>query len=152
MLSFQILHTTKSCHELDFSTLAPTRLRHRSQLRRIRYFMTITFVTITYNYNCSMLCWLWSFVPVNWSWLLSTNNRANSNYECLLVYSQIIPNVRLCCHYEQEASKYDHAGWSSNRNIFCLTGLWGEFIGHRWIPLSKTSDAEPWYFLWSVPK
>ena len=32
---------------------------------------------------------------------------------------------------------------SSNGNIFCVTGpVWGEFIGHRWITLTKASDAE----------
>ena len=24
--------------------------------------------------------------------------------------------------------------------------------GHRWIPLTKTSDTELWYFLWSMPE
>ena len=42
---------------------------------------------------------------------------------------------------------------SSNENIFCVTGpLWCEFTGHRWIPLTKASDAELWCFLWSVPE
>ena len=27
-----------------------------------------------------------------------------------------------------------------------------EFLGHRWIPLPKTSDAELWCFLWSAPE
>ena len=27
----------------------------------------------------------------------------------------------------------------------------GEFTGHRWILLTKASDAELWYFLWSAP-
>ena len=41
---------------------------------------------------------------------------------------------------------------SSNRNIFRVTGLlWGEFTGHRWIPLTKASDVEHWCFLWSAP-
>ena len=36
---------------------------------------------------------------------------------------------------------------SSNGNIFHVTGpLCGEFTGHRWIPLTKTSDAELWCF------
>ena len=36
---------------------------------------------------------------------------------------------------------------SSNGNIFCVTGpLWGEFTGLRWIPLTKASDVELWYF------
>ena len=41
---------------------------------------------------------------------------------------------------------------SSNGNIFCVTGpLCGEFTGHRWISLTKASDAELWCFLWSTP-
>ena len=36
---------------------------------------------------------------------------------------------------------------SSNRNIFRVTGpLCVEFTGHRWIPRTKASDAELWYF------
>ena len=35
-------------------------------------------------------------------------------------------------------------------NIFLVTGtLWGVSTGHRWIPLTKASDAELWRFLWS---
>ena len=42
---------------------------------------------------------------------------------------------------------------SSNGNIFRVTGLlWVEFTGHRWIPLTKASDAELWCFLWSAPE
>ena len=42
---------------------------------------------------------------------------------------------------------------SSNRNILRVTDpLWGEFAGHRWIPLAKASDAELWCFLWSAPE
>ena len=38
---------------------------------------------------------------------------------------------------------------SSNGNIFRVTGpLCGEFAGHRWIPLTKASDAELWLFIW----
>ena len=40
---------------------------------------------------------------------------------------------------------------SSTGNIFCVTGtLNKEFTGHRWIPLTKASDAELWCFLWSA--
>ena len=36
---------------------------------------------------------------------------------------------------------------SSNGNIFRVTGpLCGEFTGHRWIPSTKASDAELWFF------
>ena len=42
---------------------------------------------------------------------------------------------------------------SSNKNIFRVTGpLWEESTGHRWIPLTKASDAEPWCFLWCAPQ
>ena len=42
---------------------------------------------------------------------------------------------------------------SSNGNIFPVTGhLCGEFTGDRWIPRTKTSDAELWCFLASAPK
>ena len=42
---------------------------------------------------------------------------------------------------------------SSNRIIFRATGpLCGEFTGHRWIPLTKASDAELWYFLSARPE
>ena len=41
----------------------------------------------------------------------------------------------------------------SNRNIFRVTGLlWWESAGRRWIPLTKTSDADLWCFLWFVPE
>ena len=30
--------------------------------------------------------------------------------------------------------------------------LWGESTSHRWIPLTKASDAGPWCFLWSAPE
>ena len=41
---------------------------------------------------------------------------------------------------------------SSNGNISRVTGhLCGEFTGHRWIPITKASDAELWWFFWSAP-
>ena len=47
----------------------------------------------------------------------------------------------------QQASTPSLMMTSSNGNIFCVTGpLCGEFTGHRWIPLTKASDAELWCF------
>ena len=41
---------------------------------------------------------------------------------------------------------------SSNGSIFRVSGpLHGEFTGHRWIPLTKASDAQLWSFRWSAP-
>ena len=46
-----------------------------------------------------------------------------------------------------------HMMTSSNGDIFRVTGLLcGEFIGPRWIPLTKASDAELWCCLWSAPE
>ena len=42
---------------------------------------------------------------------------------------------------------------SSSGNLFRVTGpLCGEFTRYRWIPLTKSSDAELWCFLWSAPE
>ena len=42
---------------------------------------------------------------------------------------------------------------TSNGDIFCVTGhLCGELTGYRWIPVTKASDVELWWFLWSAPK
>ena len=42
---------------------------------------------------------------------------------------------------------------SSNGCIFFVfSPLRGEFIGHRWIPLSKATDGDLWCFLWSAPE
>ena len=42
---------------------------------------------------------------------------------------------------------------SSNGKKFRITGpLCGEFTCHRWFPLTKTSDAEFWYFLLYAPE
>ena len=41
---------------------------------------------------------------------------------------------------------------SSKGNIFRVTGpSRREFTGHRWIPCTKASVAELWWFLWSAP-
>ena len=45
--------------------------------------------------------------------------------------------------------------WRNQMRTFSalLAGpLWGESTGHRWIPLTKASDAELWCFLWSAPE
>ena len=42
---------------------------------------------------------------------------------------------------------------SSKGNTFRVTALlWGEFTGHRWIPLTKVSESELWCVLWSAPE
>ena len=58
----------------------------------------------------------------------------------------------LCSIHSPNYCKYCHVT-SSNGNIIRATGpLCGEFAGHRWVPLTKASDAELEYFPWSAPK
>ena len=46
------------------------------------------------------------------------------------------------CHKHGDVIRWKH---------FHVTGpLWGEYTGHRWIPLTKASDAELWCLLWSA--
>ena len=69
------------------------------------------------------------------SWYLTITSYKIDTRFCCTVY---------CCDYMMT---------SSNVNIFRVTGhLCGEFTGHRWIPLTKASDAEFWCFLWSAPE
>ena len=61
----------------------------------------------------------------------------------------------LCCRYviRGHFKKRLRMMTSSNGNICPVPGpLCGEFTGHRWIPLTKASDAEFWCFIWSAPE
>ena len=50
-----------------------------------------------------------------------------------------------------EAGEYTNS--FNDYDIFRVTGpSWGESTGHRWIPLTNTSDTVHWYFLWSAPE
>ena len=69
---------------------------------------------------------------------------------CPTVYSTVPPCdwVQLGCRVLQTQWKSSYMVISWNGNIFRVTGpLCREFTGHRWIPLTKASDAELWCFL-----
>ena len=52
-------------------------------------------------------------------------------------------------HKMESLYHWDSMMMISNGNIFRVTGLLcGEFTSHRWIPLTKASDAELWYFFY----
>ena len=58
-------------------------------------------------------------------------------------------------HIERKIKKFSDIfkKTSTNGNIFRATGpFWGESTGHRWIPLTKASDAELCWYLWSAPE
>ena len=91
-------------------------------------------------------------------------------YQCNIGYRRIAfwcPHIHRCRHFDSPWCREGSAGYSSrpptlgweqnmtssNGNILRVTGpLCGEFTGHRWIPLTKASDAELWCFLWSAPE
>ena len=57
------------------------------------------------------------------------------------------PMLFICCVWAQFLTFISHMMTQWNGNIFRVTGpLCGEFTGHRWIPLTKASDAEFWCF------
>ena len=67
-------------------------------------------------------------------------------FESYMVLPRAICDNIISLHWDYFLPKCMTA--SSNGNIFRVTGLlWGEFTGHRWIPHTKASDAELWYFL-----
>ena len=78
------------------------------------------------------------------------------HYKCLWSnFWMLVANIIVFClmvHFASKSMSYAMLT-SSNGNIVRITGLlWGESIGHRWIPLMKASDVELWCFLWSVPE
>ena len=93
-----------------------------------------------------------------WTWSVRTG--ASDNYVHHRVpYITLIISAMYACKQAVLATQYptlwlfNNMMMSSNENIFRVTGpLWGESTGHRWIPLTKVSDTEPWRFLWLGPK
>ena len=72
-------------------------------------------------------------------------------YDYRGIYGQLIKQYLQMYWYETSAILGMMT--SSDRNIFRVIGhLCGEFIGRRWIPRTKASDAELWCFLLSAPE
>ena len=72
----------------------------------------------------------------------------------------VIPNTNSHLLYRWYLRHTGNHAWlmllmmtSSNGNFFRVMGpLWGETIGHRWIPLAKASDMELWCCVSSAPR
>ena len=79
----------------------------------------------------------------NWHFLMHVFFFFNENC-CILISA-----AKTHRQYRNNSSKFLAANMmtSSNGNLSHVTGhLRGEFIGHRWIPRTKASDAELWCF------
>ena len=65
------------------------------------------------------------------------------------IWSATKKKIMNSMHWIILSSNRGHVTMTSfNGNNFCITGLlWWESTCHRWIPLTKASDAELWFFL-----
>ena len=112
-----------------------------------------------YRYCCSRCCrepWQLLFLPLPWlrkqrTWLQLSQAQGKSQ-----MITSVFFNVYLSKNFWQILELLVNSGalmiikiTSSNRNIFRVTGhLFGELTGHQWIPHTKASDAELWYFFY----
>ena len=110
---------------------------------------------------CLFIC-LFVFVCINklftklwiipWSWFRRQSFCWQQTYPLLFVLRKCGCNFKCVARTPLDLLYLDMMT-SSNGNLFRVTGpLCGEFTGFRWIPRTKTSDAELWWFLWSAPQ
>ena len=97
----------------------------------------------------SLFYGVWVRVPL-WKWWVMVLRGVFLNYT-------VSSCIKICVFYGNWKLFADFRVYSrnmttsSNGNIFRVTGpLCREITGHRWIPLTKASDAELWCFLWSA--
>ena len=70
---------------------------------------------------------------------------------CPDVTGAMSPAIAIVLHIFHHSASPTIMMTSPNGNIFHVTGpFWGEFPGHRWVPLTQVSNAERWCFLWSA--
>ena len=92
------------------------------------YLLIIVQQNCRWNRHTTVICLLWV------SWYFPYSERPNPSDQCV------------CCYPQNKTWRLTMMT-SSNENIFHVTGpLWRESTGHRWIPLTKGSDAELWCF------
>ena len=110
----------------------PFELLTLSVLLEFQYCNTNVYMFLLFEY---WLCSRYNFRPV--------------------VTTYVVYIVLLCQHVFGSCTYWFrmYAMTSSNGSMFRVTGpLCREFIGDRWIPLTKSSDVELWCFLWSSPE
>ena len=106
------------------------------------------------NTDMTIICENWNgLVPISYT-CMYLSNTVYKVYPSGMRHRMYVPqsNLHITWSFSSNFSpKHFIMMTSSNGNIFRLTGpLCGQFNGHRWIPLTKASDAELWCFLWSA--
>ena len=83
------------------------------------------------------------------TWLSAVCPMKYAHYFVVVTSSLLV----VSCHAFAHILMFFFMMMSSNKNISALLApLCGEFTGHRWIPLTKASDAERWCLLWFAPE
>ena len=96
------------------------------------------FTVVICNSNVYILNNQWW--TTNWA-LTPTDQTHSDTWCCKLGWLYIATDTK----FSSFAYWTDDMMTSSNGNIFRVTGpLCGEFTAHRWIPITKASDAEIW--------
>ena len=82
---------------------------------------------------------------------LGLNVLITSHYPCFNQYFRQNKMSRNGWHFWRH---YQFSSWWRHQmETFSITGpLCGEFTSHRWIPLTKASDAELWCLFWYAPE
>ena len=92
------------------------------------------------------ICWINSaawFSLLCLRLLICTGDKQKSNTYTKENGVRIWAANQWCVHHD-DVIKWKH--------FPCYWSFVGDFTGHRWIPLTKASDAELWSFLWSAPE
>ena len=81
---------------------------------------------------------------INWNTFLRGSTHFTFHGGALISYISIS-----CFHDDFIKWKHVRRHW-----LWCgeFTGDCGQFTNYRWFPLTQTSDAELWSFLWSAPE
>ena len=108
------------------------------------------FFDLRLNKRLSKQPWGWWFETPSWSLRRQCN-------ELIATEWRIYASINYIDSYNELSVRGKPIIWSCWRHqigtFLRVTGpLCREFIGQRWIPLTKTTDAELWCFLWSAPE
>ena len=136
------------------------------ELFRHSYLVLLDHYTANMPFICYSSCWTdrWQYTHTHTCHWVTNRRQLDSLFKRFFILRQIdLIRSTLLSICEEDLTSREPFTWkcyigiimttSSNGNSVRVTGpLCEEFTGHRWIPLTKASDAELWGFLWSLPE
>ena len=138
------------------STLLTTAIRHKTHGSKSTnsatvwsqdYWKALIYnISTKWRYICSITYWLETPTKTRWKQMSPINTESCTS----MSFARF---ERIMFYFSHGYLFCVNMMTSSNGIIFRVTGqfCW-EFNGNRWIPRTKASDAELWYFLWSAPE